>query len=312
MSDANLVLIAAPVHPVLTEGLEALGYRLRLAPDIRPEDAGALLQDCVGVITSTRIQLSRPLLAQHPQLRWIGRMGSGMEVIDTAAAAEMGVAVFASPEGNCNAVAEHALGMLLALTNKIAASAAEVTQGKWLREENRGAELEGKTIGLIGFGHTGRAFARLLRGFEVEVLAYDPYISGNFPANVAQVALDALQARADVISFHVPIGPDTRHYFDEAFLEALQKPVYLINTARGEVVNSEVLEKGLVSGKVRAAALDVWEGEPLPRMPTVERERLLRLSVLPQVLITPHIAGYSYEALYKMSATLLSKLKAFL
>lgn len=313
MSVGKLILMAAPVHPVLAEGLQALGFELRQAPNIQKEEAGQMLQGCVGVITSTRIQLSRALLEANPQLQWIGRMGSGLEVIDTAAAAELGIAVFASPEGNCNAVAEHALGMLLSLLKKIPASAREVESGLWLREENRGEELEGKTVGIIGFGHTGRAFAKLLRGFEdVEILAYDPYNDRPFPENVKGASLAAIQQKADVISFHVPIGPDTRYYFDETFLAALQKPVILINTSRGEVVNSEVLEKGLISGKIRAAALDVWEGEPLSRMPTAEKDRLLRLAQLPQVLVTPHIAGYSHEALYKMSLALLRKLRAHL
>ncbi len=312
MSGKKEVLIAAPVHPVLTEGLEKMGYCLRMAPEIKKEEAGKLLQGCLGVITSTRIQLSRELLAQNPQLRWIGRMGSGLEVIDTGAAAEKGIAVFASPEGNCNAVAEHALGMLLSLLKKIPSSAHEVGQGRWLREENRGEELEGKTVGLIGFGHTGRAFARLLGGFEVNILAHDPYTKQEFPENVERATLSEIQVRADVVSFHVPIRADTHYYFNEAFLTALQKPVVLLNTSRGEVVQSEVLERGLISGKIKAAALDVWEGEPLPKMPEAERSRLLRLAQRADVLITPHIAGYSKEALYKMSRSLLQKLTAYL
>lgn len=309
MSGKKEVLIAAPVHAVLTEGLREMGYQLRMAPAIRPEEAAAQLKGCVGVITSTRLQLSRKLLEQTPQLEWIGRMGSGMEVIDTDAAAEKNIAVFASPEGNCNAVAEHALGMLLSLLNKIPSSAQEVGRGIWLREENRGEELEGKTVGLIGFGHTGRAFARLLRGFDVKILAYDPYTRQEFPENVVRASLETIQAEAEVISFHVPIRPDTHYYFDETFLAAIRKPVVLINTSRGEVVESKALEKGLISGKIKAAAMDVWEGEPLPKMPEEERARLLRLAQRANVLITPHIAGYSIEALYKMSFTLLNKLR---
>lgn len=311
MRSEKEVLIAAPVHDVLLQGLSQLGYRLRMAPDIKADAGADLLKNCVGVITSTRIQLSRNLLEANPQLKWIGRMGSGMEVIDTEAARQLGIAVFGSPEGNCNAVAEHALGMLLALLKKIPSSAQEVGEGLWLREENRGEELEGKTVGLVGFGHTGRAFAKLLRGFDVRIVAYDPYTAQAFPQNVEQVSLEMLQKEADVLSFHVPIGAETYHYFGEAFLAAMQKPFVLINTARGEVVKSEVLELGLISGKIKAAALDVWEGEPLPRMPTEERDRLLRLARCPEVLLTPHIAGYSTEALYKMSSALLQKLQAF-
>ncbi len=309
MNGANPVLIAAPVHSVLTEGLEKLGYTLRLHPGIKQAQADELLRDCVGVITSTRLQLSRELLFQNPQLRWIGRMGSGMEVIDVEAAREAGIAVFASPEGNCNAVAEHALGMLLSLQKKIASSAEEVRNGLWRREENRGEELEGKTVGLIGFGHTGRAFAKLLRGFDITVLAYDPHNQEPYPSHVQRASLAQIQAAADVLSFHVPIGLKTRHYFDETFLEVLQKPVLLLNTSRGEVVKSSALEAGILSGKIRAAGLDVWEEEPLEKMGDEEKSRLLRLAQLPQVLVTPHIAGYSAAALYKMSVALLEKIQ---
>lgn len=309
MSGEKNVLIAAPVHPVLTEGLEKMGYTLRRHPKIKAEEGKSLLRDCVGVITSTRLQLSRELLEAHPQLQWIGRMGSGMEVIDVEAAKEMGIAVFGSPEGNCNAVGEHALGMLLSLQKKIASSAEEVRNGLWLREENRGAELEGKTVGLVGFGHTGRAFAKLLRGFDVTILAYDPHNQEPYPSHVQRASLEEIQEQSDVLSFHVPIGRETCHYFDEDFLMALRKPVILLNTSRGEVVKSRVLEAGILSGKIRAAGIDVWEEEPLEKMGNEERDRLLRLTQLPQVLITPHIAGYSVEALYKMSAALLKKLQ---
>jgi D-3-phosphoglycerate dehydrogenase len=312
MRGTKTVLIAAPVHPVLTEGLEALGYTMRMVPEISQADADVLLNDCEGVITSTRLQLTRELLASHPELRWIGRMGSGMEVIDVAAAAELGIAVFASPEGNRNAVAEHALGMLLSLLKKIPGAVREVKQGIWLREENRGEELEGKTIGLIGFGNTGRAFAKLLQGFDVTILAYDPYNAAPDPEYVRRTSLVEIQENADVISFHVPIRPETRYYFDTGFLAAFRKPLVLLNTSRGEVVQSEVVEAGLRSGRLKAVALDVWEGEPLPKMSDAEQQRLLRLAQHNNVLITPHIAGYSVEALYKMSLTLLHKIEILL
>ena len=304
----GMVLMAAPVHPVLAGGLEALGYKLRYPEKLSQEAASALLQDCVGVITSTRLQLHAQLLLAAPGLRWIGRMGSGLEVIDLEAAEAQGIQVFSSPDGNCNAVAEHALGMLLALQKKICSSAAEVAAGKWLREENRGEELEGKTVGLIGFGHTGRALARLLQGFAVTILAYDPYNNYPDPPCVQRATLAEIQARADVLSFHVPMRPDTRYYFDEAFLAALAKPVILLNTSRGEVVNSATLEMGINSGQIKAAGIDVWEGEPISTMPATEKNRLLRLASKEVVIITPHIAGYSREALYKMSFSLLEQL----
>ena len=303
------VLIAAPVHPVITDGLEAAGYALKPAPGITQQSAPALMADCTGVVTSTRLQLDKALIDAAPHLRWIGRMGSGMEVIDVAYAAAKGIACYSSPEGNSNAVAEHALGLLLALNKRIAVSAAEVQQGIWLREENRGTEIEGKTVGIIGFGHTGRAFARVLQGFGARILAYDVMPKRDVPPYVQLSARpEPIYAGADIVSFHVPISGDTHHYLDRAFIGRMQRPFVVINTSRGEVMSSADLEWGLGEGKIRGACIDVWEGEPLPKMPAGERERLLRLSAMPQVIITPHIAGYTQEALYKMSRVLLDKI----
>lgn len=306
---ANTVLIAAPVHPVLTEGLAAAGYTVRMAEGIVQADAPSLLRDCVGVVTSTRLLLDRPFLEAAPHLQWIGRMGSGLEIIDLEAAATRGIRVEASPEGNRNAVAEHAVGLLLALTKKIVWSSNEVLKGRWPREEGRGIELEGKTVGVIGYGHTGRAFARKLAGFDVAILAYDKYrvptaSKGILPCKT----LEPIFNTADVVSFHVPLRQDTRHYFDDAFAAALQKPVILLNTARGEVVDPGALQRALESGKVTAAGLDVWEAEPPMKMTAGQRAAMLTVAAMPQVVLTPHIAGYSHEALYKMSAVLLDKL----
>lgn len=306
--NAGKVLIAAPVHPVLTEELEARGYTLLREEKITQERAFELIKDCVGVITSTRLKLNEALLSAAPLLKWIGRMGSGMEVIDVPFAMSKGIQVAASPEGNCNAVGEHALGMLLSVSKRISWSQREVLDGKWLRDANRGFELEGKTVGLIGFGHTGRAFAKKLMGFDVRILAYDPFNKEEDPAYVERATLETLQQEADVISFHVPIGNDTRHYFNDVFITKMSKPFILVNTSRGEVIERSALLKGLDDGTVKGVCLDVWEGEPMEKMDVNQRETLLAIGRMPQAVITPHIAGYSHEAVYKMSRTLLEKL----
>jgi len=304
------VLIAAPIHPVLAERLAAAGYTLRPAEGIRQEEAPSLIADCVGVVTSTRLRLDAALLDAAPALQWIGRMGSGLEIIDTVHAAARGIRVVASPEGNRNAVAEHTLGLLLAVTKRIAWSAREVLAGHWLREENRGIELEGRTVGILGFGNTGQAFARKLAGFDVNILAYDPARPAPALANSVQYVEDPTKIfnAADVVSFHVPLRTDTRNYFSYAALEAIQKPCILINTSRGEVVDPDALEAGLESGKIRGAGLDVWPGEPLSAMPVEFAAQMHRVGSRPNVVITPHIAGYSHEALYKMSTVLADKI----
>lgn len=305
------VLIAAPVHPVLTEGLEATGYKLIHAPDITQASAPALIRECIGVVTSTRLQLDKALIDLAPKLRWIGRMGSGLEVMDVKYAASKGITCLSSPEGNMNAVAEHALGLLLGITKRIEHAAEEVRNGYWLREENRGMELEGKTIGIIGFGHTGRAFARKLQGFDMRILAYDTADISDVPPYVTMCSsVEQLQSEANILSFHVQIAPDTHHYLNKDFLARMRRPFILLNTSRGAVVDSAVVLEGLETGKIIGAGLDVWEQEPLNKMDEEMSSLLENCLKHPGVIVTPHIAGYSYEALRKMSQVLKTKILA--
>jgi len=301
----NKVLMAAPVHEILSNGLEQAGYQLVWAEKMNQEIAFSLIQDCVGVITSTRIQLDKNLIDAAPNLKWIGRMGSGMEVIDLEYAALKGILCFGSPDGNCNAVAEHAMGLLLNLTKKIHSSFDEIKQGLWLREENRGFELEGKTVGIIGFGHTGTAFAKKLRGFDVSIVAFDKYKKDLKFDNVRFCEnLSLIYEQADVLSFHVPQSAETKNYFNTNFLASMKRPFLLLNTSRGNVVSIKTLFEGLQSGKIIGAGLDVLPMEPMSKMDISEREVMEDMMKLPQVIVTPHIAGYSVESLYKMSKSL--------
>ena len=303
------VLIAAPVHYVLTDGLSALGYVCELREDITQADAPDLLQHCVGVITSTRLQLNKELIDAAPALKWIGRMGSGMEVIDVPYALQRGIACYSSPEGNCNAVGEHALGMLLDLNRRITISNSEMRSGIWRRNENRGTELEDKTIGIIGYGHTGQAFARKLTGFDMKILVYDKYHAENIPVPLINCdSLSPIFEEADIISFHVPLQDDTIHYFNNRFIDSMKKNFIVINTSRGQVVETKALYKGIKEGKISGACLDVFEEEPLSAMSLALREQLNELMEDYPVVVTPHIAGYTFEALYKMSKALLSKI----
>lgn len=308
-ADSKKVLIAAPVHAVLTEGLAGLGYECIMHENISQSIAYGLIGDCVGVITSTRLQLDKELLDAAPMLRWIGRMGSGMEVIDVAYATRKGIQCYSSPEGNCNAVGEHALGMLLALVRRIQWSHTEIKTGIWKREENRGYELEGKTIGIIGYGHTGAAFAKKLAGFDVRLLAYDKYHTDAVPPHIqACKDLKEVYDEADIVSFHVPLQEDTRGYFGRAFIAAMRKPFIVINTSRGPVADTLALYDGLISGKVTGACLDVFEHEPVTTADGPLKDAFNAMMHMPNVVATPHIAGYTFEALYKMSFFLLQKI----
>lgn len=309
MADKGRVLIAAPVHSVLIEGLTAAGYTCDIHEYITQSSAHALVGDCVGIITSTRLQLDTVLLDLATNLKWIGRMGSGMEVIDVPYAIQKGIACYSSPEGNCNAVGEHAMGMLLDLNRRITISNSEMKHGLWLRNENRGVELEGKTIGIIGFGHTGRAFAKKLQGFDVRMYAYDKYNAENLPLYVISVpALEKIFEEADIVSFHVPLQSDTVNYFNRAFIQNMNKKFTLINTSRGQVVDTQALLWGIKEGKIAGACLDVFEQEPLSNMNKEVKEAMDILMKMHNVITTPHIAGYTFEALYKMSSTLLGKI----
>lgn len=308
MESRGSVLIAAPVHKVLIEGLQEAGYTCVFAEKIRQEQAPELLAGCAGVVTSTRLQLDSALIDAAPKLRWIGRMGSGMEVIDTEYAQSKGIACYSSPEGNANAVGEHALGMLLALARNIVTGDREVRQGVWRREENRGFELAGKTVAIIGYGNAGGAFARVLSGFGVQLIAYDKYHKDGIPTHIERVNIEEIHERADVLSFHVPYGQETTHYFDRAFLESMKKPFILINTSRGVVVDTEAVLEGLKSGKIAGACLDVFEKEPISKAEGALADALQAVLAHPNVVVTPHIAGYTHEALYKMSNVLLGKI----
>jgi D-3-phosphoglycerate dehydrogenase len=311
-SSLGKVLIAAPVHQVLVDGLKNLGYQCITEEQITQTSASGHIAGCVGVITSTRLQLDSTLLDAAPLLQWIGRMGSGMEVIDLEHAAKRGIVCFSSPEGNCNAVGEHAVGMLLALIRHISWSQSELIDGVWRRDENRGIELEGKTVGIIGFGHTGAAFARKLAGFDVRLLAYDKYHPGGIPPHITNCnGLNEIFAEADIVSFHVPLLPETVSYFDAEFISKMAKPFILVNTSRGQVVNTMALDLGISSGKVMGACLDVFEQEPVTKADSALRTVIERLVRLPNIIVTPHIAGYTFEALYKMSQTLLDKITLF-
>jgi len=311
----KMVLIAAPVHPVLLDALSSLGYECVMHEKITQESGFALIGDCVGVITSTRLQLNKELIDAAPNLKWIGRMGSGMEVIDQGYAREKGIVCFASPEGNCNAVAEHALGMLLDLIRRIGWSQAELQHGIWKREENRGTELEGKTIAIIGYGHTGAAFARKLMGFDMRILAYDKYAPQRIPPHIINCQdLEPIFEEADIVSFHVPAQQDTVGYLNQDFIERMHKPFIVINTSRGNIADTIGLHDGLISGKIKGACLDVFEKEPLV---IIEKKNYLNrlfaaMSVLPNVVMTPHIAGYTHESLYKMSKILADKVSFYL
>jgi D-3-phosphoglycerate dehydrogenase len=301
-------IITGKAHDHLAAVLENRGYEVLYDPQISYGDLLLQISNVEGLVVTTRIPIDRKMLDTAQQLKWIGRLGSGMELIDVDYALSKGIECVSSPEGNREAVAEHALALILCLFNNIIPSFTEVKKGSWLRERNRGIEIAGKTIGIIGYGNTGSSLAGLLRSFDVTVLAYDKYKLSFGDDFVTESSLEEIQNLADVISFHVPLTRETHHMADGSFFRGLKKKPWIINTSRGKVVELESLITALQSGTVSGAGLDVLENENLTAYSAEEQQELNWLLAQPNVIVTPHIAGYSQEALFKMAEVLLAKI----
>lgn len=302
------VLITAKVHEYLINQLEQKGYTVNYQPSITYDGVMQAIHDVKGMIVTTRIKVDKAMIDRGAELQWIGRLGSGMELIDVPYAESKGIHCASSPEGNMDTVGEQAVGMLIMLQHNLLRSNLQLREGIWERDNNRAWELGGKTIGIIGYGHTGSSFARKLRGFDMRILAYDKYKKGYGNDFVTETDMETIFREADVVSLHLPLTEETRHLGNTAFFSSFAKPVCLMNTSRGKVVSTADLVAALESGKVAGACLDVLENEKLETFNATEKEQFQYLLQNDRVILTPHIAGYSHEASIKMAQIVLKKL----
>ena len=304
------VLITDLVHEKLIEGFEAAGFHCDYDPDISLEAVHKIVSDYEGIIINTKIKTDQNLLDKASRLEFIGRLGSGLEIIDLEYAKSKNIRVVNSPEGNRNAVAEQAIGMLLALSNHLIRGDREVRDFHWDREKNRGFEISGLTMGIIGFGNTGSSLAKRLRGFDMNILAYDKYrkdYEKEFPY-VKETDLKEIHEKADIISFHLPLTSETLHFMDKGFIDVCKKPIIIINTSRGKVLKTKDLILGLKSGKIRGACLDVFENEKVKTFTEEEITMYKSLYTMENVVLSPHVAGWTIESKRKIAEVLLDKI----
>lgn len=306
------VLFIDTAHEILQQRLEKMGFVCHYFPNYKYQDFLNCIAEYDGVIIRSKIKLDEQILQKAEKLKFIGRVGAGMENIDLDFAKSKGIVCINSPEGNRDAVAEHAVGMILSLRNHLIRVNTEVRQGIWLRAENRGFEMKGKTLAIIGYGNMGKAFAQRLSGFQMNVIAYDKYLKDFSDQYAKEVELDEVFKTADIISFHVPLTDETQFMFNKNWIAEMRKSFYLINTARGPVVNTQDLLDAIKSKKVLGAALDVLEFEGTSfeklnqsHLPLVYTQ-LLKSD---KVILSPHIAGWTVESNIKLSSVIANKVE---
>jgi len=300
------ILIVDDLHPAFKAQAIALGFEVDDRPQITRAETLAIIEKYTGIAVRTKFRIDKDLLDRAAGLKFVARAGAGLDNIDEEEALKRGIALINAPEGNCDAVGEHAAGLLLSLMNNFRKADAEVRNGVWDREGNRGYELKGKTVGLIGYGFMGQSFARKLSGFGVRLIAYDKYKTGFSDGLVQEVSMEEMVKQADVLSLHLPLTRETRQMVNDEYLFHFRKPLFFINTARGEIVNTQAILNAIDAGKILGAGLDVLETEKFPAL--AEQDWFDVLKHQEKVTLTPHVAGWTFDSYRKISEVLGRKL----
>ncbi len=304
------LLIVDDLHPVFTEKLGAQNIAFDYLPAITKAEALQIIPSYTGLVIRSKFRVDAAFMDAAPQLKFIARGGAGMDNIDDTYALERGITLLNAPEGNRDAVGEHMVGMLLALMNNLHRADTEVKNGLWRREANRGLELGGRTVALIGYGNNGGAMARKLAGFNVNVIAYDKYKTGFSDAYATEASMEEVMEKADVLSLHIPLTPVSRGMIDEAYLARFRKPIFFLNGARGEIVDIPAVLNALDTGRVLGAAFDVLPVEKFPVL--AEQPWFEPLMTHEKVLCSPHVAGWSVESYFKLADVLADKVISYL
>ena len=301
------ILIVDDLHPAFKEAAIQLGYQVDDMPLITRAETLAIIHNYEGIAVRTKFQIDRPLLDLAANLKFVARAGAGLDNIDITAAKEKNITLLAANEGNMDAVGEHAVGMLLALMNNFRKADTEIRKGIWDREGNRGYELKGKTVGIIGYGHMGQSFAKKLSGFEVNVIAYDKYKTGFSDHYATEVSMEQIVKQCDVLSLHIPLTAETRQMVNEEYFYHFRKPIFFINTARGELVNTTAVLQAIQQNKILGAGLDVLQDEKFPGLGA--QEWYANLIQSDRVILTPHVGGWTFDSYRKISEVLVEKLR---
>ncbi len=300
------ILIVDDLHPFFAEEAEKLGYVVDVRPVITKEETLAIIENYTGIAIRTKFRIDQEFFDAALNLKFVARAGAGLDNIDVAIAKQRGITLIAANEGNMDAVAEHAVGLLLALLNNFRKADLEIRAGVWNREGNRGYELKGKTVGIIGYGFMGKSFARKLSGFGVNIMAYDKYKTGFSDEFAREVSMEEIVKHSEVVSLHLPLTAETKQMVNDEYFFHFKKSIFFINTARGEIVNTQSVLANIANGKILGAGLDVLEIEKLPAL--IEQQWYAELAANQKVILTPHIAGWTFESYRKISEVLAHKL----
>lgn len=307
--NSRICLVIDPMHESLFAMMENIGWRIDYQPDITRDRIKEIASKYDGLIVRSKTIIDGELLGTAPTIRFVGRAGAGLDNLDLDYLNGHNIAVLHASEGNRDAVGEYTIGALLSLMRNIPRADAQVRQMVWEREANRGEEIMSKTVGIIGYGNMGKAFAKRLAGFGCNIIAYDKYKTSFSDACCTECTMDQIWENADILSLHIPLTPETRGLVTPEFLARFQKPIILANTARGEIVDLRVLVEGLQSGRLRGAVLDVLQNEKLNRLTPEQAASFDFLRKRSDVIFTPHIAGWTFESHVKINVALVDKIK---